>query len=319
MVDMIRNLVLTLLCHSFFQMNEKPGVTYRERYLVFRKCIENDLSRQNDSGIMMNTVKILRLYLYSCIYNSMADMSQSNCFIKLVQNCVEKIPTTRKCYYWPCKSQDFLTLKRSNLILPKEDEEDKDDEDYNEATLKFNGKRCYDRLAECAQTANILLDVKRINSRIIDEFCFNYIYVIIPCLANKKKMVEFQKIQYLFLYGCAYNNASNFNNTSCFNNKKRKRDIFINDTEDFNFLTTNNEFVISKTATKLPYFLRRGTLPLSGIDMRNTDYEDRILDPIRQLTPLEMERKCGSLTEDEESLVVQLNTKQTMELTWFIK
>lgn len=221
------------------------------------------------------------------------------------------------------------------------------------SALKFNDKRCYDRLAECAQTANILLDVKRINSRIIDEFCFNYTHAIIPCLANKvvkredfnffskslihilqhcnskynmnysntKKMIGFQKIQYLFLYGCAYNNASNFNNTSCFNklikycvkrnppnhlcfhwqcnkygkykmlkkfysNKKRKRDIFINDTEDFNFLTTNNEFVISKIATKLPYFLRRGTLPLSGIDMRNTDYEDRILDPIRQLTPV---------------------------------
>ncbi|EJW73557.1 hypothetical protein WUBG_15537 [Wuchereria bancrofti] len=67
---------------------------------------------------------------------------------------------------------------------------------------------------------------------------------------------------------------------------KRKRDIFINDTEDFNFLTTNNEFVVSKIVTKLPYFLRRGTLPLSGIDMRNTDYEDRILDPTRrQFTP----------------------------------
>ncbi|EJW77240.1 hypothetical protein WUBG_11852, partial [Wuchereria bancrofti] len=51
---------------------------------------------------------------------------------KLVQNCVEKIPTARKCYYWPCKSQDFLTLKRSNLMLPKENE-DKDDENYNEA------------------------------------------------------------------------------------------------------------------------------------------------------------------------------------------
>ncbi|VDM20720.1 unnamed protein product [Wuchereria bancrofti] len=134
-------------------------------------------------------------------------------------------------------------------------------------------------------------------------------------------MIEFQKIQHLFLYGCVYNDASNFNNTSCFNklmkycvkrnppnhlcfhwqcnkygnykmlkkfdsDNKRKRDIFINDTEDFNFLTTNNEFVVSKIVTKLPYFLRRGTLPLSGIDMRNTDYEDRILDPTRrQFTP----------------------------------
>ncbi|KAK6114584.1 hypothetical protein QQG55_56700 [Brugia pahangi] len=146
-INMINSSNINHFCETYTQliipclakrMNEKPGVTYRERYL-FRKCIENDLSRQNDSGIMMNTVKILRLYLYSCIYNSMADMSQSNCFIKLVQNCVEKIPTTRKCYYWPCKSQDFLTLKRSNLILPKEDEEDKDDEDYNEAKNSYDG------------------------------------------------------------------------------------------------------------------------------------------------------------------------------------
>nr|CDQ01893.1 Bm1011, isoform a [Brugia malayi] len=228
-INMINSSNINHFCETYTQliipclakrMNEKPGVTYRERYLVFRKCVENDLSRQNDSGIMMNTVKILRLYLYSCIYNSMADMSQSNCFIKLVQNCVEKIPTTRKCYYWPCKSQDFLTLKRSNLILPKEDEEDKDDEDYNEATLKFNDKRCYDRLAECAQTANILLDVKRINSRIIDEFCFNYTHAIIPCLANKVVKREdfnfFSKSLIHILQHCNSKYNMNYSNTACF-------------------------------------------------------------------------------------------------------
>ncbi|VDO38973.1 unnamed protein product [Onchocerca flexuosa] len=65
----------------------------------------------------------------------MADMSQSSCFNKLVQNCVEKTPTARKCYYWRCKSRDFLTLKKSNIDLAKEDEENEDEENFNKTIL----------------------------------------------------------------------------------------------------------------------------------------------------------------------------------------
>ncbi|EFO18684.2 hypothetical protein LOAG_09810 [Loa loa] len=65
---------------------------------------------------------------------------------------------------------------------------------------------------------------------------------------------------------------------------ERKRNKYINGTEEASdfLISTNNESVVPTTLTKLPYFLRRGTLPLSGIDMRNTDHEDRVLDPIRQ-------------------------------------
>ncbi|EFO20524.1 hypothetical protein LOAG_07967 [Loa loa] len=85
-------------------MKEKAGATYHERFLILHKCIKNDQSKQSSP------------------------------------NCVEKIPTTRKCYYWSCKSQKFLTLKRSNLALSKEDEEDKDDENFNEATVNRKWK-----------------------------------------------------------------------------------------------------------------------------------------------------------------------------------
>ncbi|KAL3998701.1 hypothetical protein ACH3XW_16090 [Acanthocheilonema viteae] len=118
------------------EMKEKPGATYRDRFLILRKCIENDRSNQNNSENTINTIKILRLYLYSCIYNSIADMSQDSCFNKLVRNCVEKNPTTRKCYYWSCKSEDFLILKRSNLILSKKDEENDDDQNITETNYK---------------------------------------------------------------------------------------------------------------------------------------------------------------------------------------
>ncbi|VDK77160.1 unnamed protein product [Litomosoides sigmodontis] len=121
------------------EMKEKPGITYRDRYLILRKCIENDRAERNQSsGNTVNLIKILRLYLYSCIYNSMVDMSQGSCFNKLVRNCVERSPTTRKCYYWPCKSAKFLTLKRSNILLSKKDEENSDDEGFGELTNDDN-------------------------------------------------------------------------------------------------------------------------------------------------------------------------------------
>uniref|UniRef100_A0A915Q450 Uncharacterized protein n=1 Tax=Setaria digitata TaxID=48799 RepID=A0A915Q450_9BILA len=56
-------------------------------------------------------------------------------FSKLVQNCVEKNPTTRNCYYWPCKSNNFLTLKRSNVRLEKGDEENEDEEHLDLADM----------------------------------------------------------------------------------------------------------------------------------------------------------------------------------------
>lgn len=45
---------------------------------------------------------------------------------------MEGTPTSRKCYYWSCKSEDFLTLKRANLLLSEKDEENADGEDFIE-------------------------------------------------------------------------------------------------------------------------------------------------------------------------------------------
>ncbi|KAM3720691.1 ADP-ribosylation factor-binding protein [Dirofilaria immitis] len=121
------------------EMKHQAGATHHERFLIFRKCVENDRLKQNDTQYTINMIKILRLYLYSCIYSSMIDMSQSSCFNKLVQNCVEKNPTTRKCYYWRCKSRDFLTLKKSNIDLAVEDEENEDEENSNKAIVNRIG------------------------------------------------------------------------------------------------------------------------------------------------------------------------------------
>uniref|UniRef100_A0A0R3RPF7 Transmembrane protein n=1 Tax=Elaeophora elaphi TaxID=1147741 RepID=A0A0R3RPF7_9BILA len=146
-INRINSSTINYFCESYTysiipclagEMKEKPGVTYRDRFLILRECVENDRSEQNNSENTMNAIKILRLYLYSCIYNNMADMSQDSCFSKLVRNCVEKSPTTRKCYYWSCKNENFLTLKRSNVFLPQEALEN--DDDGNLIGIQFEKK-----------------------------------------------------------------------------------------------------------------------------------------------------------------------------------
>lgn len=50
---------------------------------------------------------------------------------------MEKSPTAQKCYYWSCKSEDFLTLRRSNVLLPKVAEENDDIKKFIEASKEI--------------------------------------------------------------------------------------------------------------------------------------------------------------------------------------
>uniref|UniRef100_A0A915Q7Z8 Uncharacterized protein n=1 Tax=Setaria digitata TaxID=48799 RepID=A0A915Q7Z8_9BILA len=130
------------------------------------------------------------------------------------------------------------------------------------------------------------------------------------------EMMQLKKIEHLFLYGCVYNNVLDLVDTDCYNEMIREcinknppdrrcfqweckekgynvfkklnitaeRERAINDVEEALSLplSTNHELNIPTTTTELPYVFRQETLPLSSIDMKNTDDEDWILDPTRR-------------------------------------
>lgn len=86
--------------HPAFQMGEKPHFTYYGGGEILRKCVENDQPKLNLTvcikshsfvrksaskkvifqAEMAKLIKIPRLFLYSCVYNNLAEMLNPKCF-----------------------------------------------------------------------------------------------------------------------------------------------------------------------------------------------------------------------------------------------